>query len=161
MSEAYVTDGRAENFKVDLIRLARRRLPVLCVVAVAVLAISVLFTVFSAGVIAWAQGTAFGPSALPAPTGAFGVGRVTVHWTDTSRVEPLAADRRHRELMVDVWYPADPMAGQVAAYLDPSVFEQPQTAARRELLAKSGKVPGTKREREEARNVHQFPAGGR
>src|SRR2546423_8441559 len=97
---------------------------------VAVLAISVLFTVFFAGVTACAQGTAFGPGALPAPTGAFGVGRVTVHWTDRSRVEPLAADRRHRELMVDVWYPADAMPRQAAAYLDPSVFEQPQTAER-------------------------------
>src|SRR5256714_1749996 len=97
---------------------------------VAVLAISVLFTVFFAGVTACAQGTAFGPGALPAPTGAFGVGRVTVHWPDRSRVEPLAADRRHRELMVDVWYPAEPRAGPAAAYLEPSVFEQQQTAER-------------------------------
>src|SRR5690242_18064299 len=92
--------------------------------------ISVLFSFFFAGLTAYAQGTALEPSALPPPTGTFKVGRVTAHWTDTSRVESLAADRRYRELMVDVWYPADPMTGPAAAYLDSSVFEQPQTAER-------------------------------
>ncbi|HKC64184.1 MAG TPA: 6-pyruvoyl-tetrahydropterin synthase-related protein [Pyrinomonadaceae bacterium] len=40
MSEAIVTNGRVEDFKSDLSSLVRRRLPVLCVIAVAVLAIS-------------------------------------------------------------------------------------------------------------------------
>ena len=55
---------------------------------------------------------------------------MTVHWTDTSRVEPLALDRRNRELMVDVWYPADSVAGPAAEYLDRSAFDQPQSAER-------------------------------
>jgi len=58
------------------------------------------------------------------------VGRVTVHWTDRSRVEPLAPDRSPRELVVDVWYPADSAAGPAAEYLDPSAFEQPFSAER-------------------------------
>ena len=72
----------------------------------------------------------FGTSTLPSPTGPFGVGRVTVHWTDRSRVEPLAPDRGPRELMVDVWYPADAAAGPVAPYLDASAFDQPQSVER-------------------------------
>jgi hypothetical protein len=31
---------------------------------------------------------------LPAPRGDFKVGRVTVHWIDTSRIEPLPTDRK-------------------------------------------------------------------
>jgi predicted dienelactone hydrolase len=44
---------------------------------------------------------------LPASTGPFGVGRVTFHWIDKSRSEPLSEADRSRELMVDIWYPAD------------------------------------------------------
>lgn len=44
---------------------------------------------------------------LPAPSGPFSVGRVTYALVDLSRPEPLAhQDQAHRELMVDVWYPA-------------------------------------------------------
>lgn len=44
---------------------------------------------------------------LPAPSGPFAVGRVTFHWTDVSRPEPLSAQAgAHREVMVYVWYPA-------------------------------------------------------
>lgn len=96
----------------------------------AVLTMAVVFHVFPAGVSAYAQGTTARPGALPPPTGPFAVGKVTVHWTDTSRVEPLAAERRNRELMVDVWYPADSAAGPAAKYFNPSAFEQPQSAER-------------------------------
>jgi hypothetical protein len=75
------------------------------------------------------------------------VGRVTVHWSDRSRVEPLELDRGPRELMVDVWYPADAAAGPVAEYLDSSAFDQPRsTEALKGLLrtaydaVKSGRV---------------------
>src|SRR5687768_12958305 len=60
---------------------------------------------------------------LPSPTGAFGVGRVTFHWIDGSRAEPLAKGR-HRELMVDVWYPAEGRTGPRAEYLDAGAFER-------------------------------------
>lgn len=67
---------------------------------------------------------------LPKPTGSFAVGRVTVHWTDRSRTEPLSPDRAPRELMVDVWYPSDAASGPTAEYLDRSAFERPATAER-------------------------------
>jgi dienelactone hydrolase len=48
---------------------------------------------------------------LPAPTGPFGIGTRTYHWTDTSRPELLAADPDGlRELIAQVWYPAHPDA---------------------------------------------------
>jgi hypothetical protein len=44
---------------------------------------------------------------LPAPGGQFPVGRVTYHWTDPSRLEPLSLRAgAHREIVVYVWYPA-------------------------------------------------------
>jgi hypothetical protein len=58
-----------------------------------------------------AQPTSAGLGTLPAPTGRFGIGRVTVLWTDPSRIEPLAPRLKHRELMVNIWYPADPRPG--------------------------------------------------
>src|SRR5260370_42058984 len=98
-------------------------------VRVGVLIMAVACQFPRAGLPANGQATSGGLGALPPPTGPFGVGRVTVHWTDTSRVEPLAADRAYRELMVDVWYPADSAAGPAAEYLDPSAFDKPQSAA--------------------------------
>jgi hypothetical protein len=43
---------------------------------------------------------------LPAPTGAFPVGTVSLHLVDRSRANPWAASPPYRELMVSVWYPA-------------------------------------------------------
>jgi hypothetical protein len=43
---------------------------------------------------------------LPDPGGPFPIGRETIHLVDGSRIEPLSADRRFREVMIDVWYPA-------------------------------------------------------
>ena len=99
-------------------------------ILLAALTMAVICQFPSAGFAADDPAASAGPGALPAPTGRFGVGRVTVHWTDTSRVEPLAADRARRELMVDVWYPADSAAEPDAQYLDPSAFDQPQSAQR-------------------------------
>src|SRR5260370_11812162 len=96
----------------------------------AVLTMAVICEVPGEGLAEDSQGPGAGRGALTPPTGPFGVGRVTVHWTDTSRVEPLSADRGYRELMVDVWYLADSAAGPAAEYLDPSAFDQPQSAKR-------------------------------
>jgi predicted dienelactone hydrolase len=56
---------------------------------------------------------------FPRPTGPFGIGTLTYHWVDADRPEPVTAqpgDRR--ELMVQVWYPADAgTAAPRAAYL--------------------------------------------
>ncbi|MBB3113941.1 putative dienelactone hydrolase [Paenibacillus phyllosphaerae] len=45
---------------------------------------------------------------LPAPTGIYPVGTQTFQWTDMGRKDPYAADPgENRELLVQVWYPAD------------------------------------------------------
>jgi predicted dienelactone hydrolase len=49
---------------------------------------------------------------LPSPTGPYAVGTTTFEWTDESRAEifsPDPADRR--DLLVQVWYPAEDVAG--------------------------------------------------
>jgi hypothetical protein len=61
---------------------------------------------------------------LPSPTGRFAIGRVTLHWTDSSRVEPLSAEHRNRELTLDVWYPAEPQSGPRAPYMDAAAFQR-------------------------------------
>lgn len=43
---------------------------------------------------------------LPAPTSRRPVGTVDLHLVDRDRDDPLAPDRRPRELMVQLWYPA-------------------------------------------------------
>ena len=41
------------------------------------------------------------------PTGPYEIGTMTYHWVDTSRMEVFNADAKtHRELMVQIWYPA-------------------------------------------------------
>ena len=56
---------------------------------------------------------------LPRPTGPYAVGRVSYDWIDTTRPEVLAkAPNTHREIIVDVWYPAAPLLGaSTAPYL--------------------------------------------
>jgi predicted dienelactone hydrolase len=59
---------------------------------------------------------ATGGRELPAPTGKLSVGRVAFFWTDDSRPELQTEDEDdHRELRVDVWYPAEPPEGATAA----------------------------------------------
>lgn len=50
---------------------------------------------------------------MPEPPGPYQIGTVTYHWVDDSRVESYGDDAgtRPRELMVQLWYPADPPAG--------------------------------------------------
>ena len=46
--------------------------------------------------------------ALPRPSGAYAIGSGTYHWIDASRPEVFSnAPRTTRELMVQIWYPAD------------------------------------------------------
>src|SRR6266568_562936 len=55
---------------------------------------------------------------LPAPTGPYGVGRIILHWQDTSRPEVLSsASNAKRELVVWIWYPAT-AKGPSAPYID-------------------------------------------
>ncbi|MEU8687892.1 Tat pathway signal protein [Streptomyces sp. NPDC048665] len=43
---------------------------------------------------------------LPVPSGRYGVGAVPLHLVDRSRPDPWKAGRKHRELMITVYYPA-------------------------------------------------------
>ena len=53
---------------------------------------------------------------LPRPTGPSAVGRAILYWKDPSRQEVLSDDPGDkRELMVDLWYPAQPQAGSPSA----------------------------------------------
>jgi predicted dienelactone hydrolase len=46
---------------------------------------------------------------FPRPSVPYAVGTVTYHWVDAARPEIFTADPNdHRELMVQVWYPAQP-----------------------------------------------------
>jgi pimeloyl-ACP methyl ester carboxylesterase len=72
---------------------------------------------------AMAEPTSDGIASLPPPSGPFAIGKVTVLWTDPSRIEPLEPNHKSRELMVDIWYPADPSAEATAEYLDFTAFE--------------------------------------
>jgi pimeloyl-ACP methyl ester carboxylesterase len=72
---------------------------------------SILFSVAP-----WATGDEI---ALPPPTGPSAVGRTVYHWIDSSRLEALSDQKSaHRELLVYIWYPAEPQANtEKAAYL--------------------------------------------
>ena len=52
---------------------------------------------------------------LPAPTGGEPIGTVSLHLVDPSRLDPWAPTRRPRELMVQLWYPAQHERGYPAA----------------------------------------------
>jgi hypothetical protein len=53
---------------------------------------------------------------IPAPTGPYQVGRTTRSWVDDTRDESNTDDPNdHRELVVRIWYPAEPAAGAVPA----------------------------------------------
>lgn len=70
------------------------------------------FTALGVGVAGMAAAVAL-PVAVPAytfprPGGPYAIGTLTYHWTDTDRPEILSADPDdHRELMVQIWYPAE------------------------------------------------------
>jgi predicted dienelactone hydrolase len=70
-------------------------------------------------------------SNLPSPTGPYAVGTLTRHWVDQDRREIFAGPHAGpRELMVQVWYPADPVrTGPLAPYVD-----DPRTLERLALL---------------------------
>ncbi|GAA3179091.1 alpha/beta hydrolase [Nonomuraea roseoviolacea subsp. carminata] len=61
--------------------------------------------------------------ALPRPTGPHPVGRSTLHLVDSSRPDPWVPDRKARELMVSVWYPARKATGRPAPYVTPQESE--------------------------------------
>jgi predicted dienelactone hydrolase len=49
---------------------------------------------------------------FPRPSGPYQIGTVTYHWIDAARAETFTDDQTdHRELMVQIWYPAEPASG--------------------------------------------------
>jgi predicted dienelactone hydrolase len=65
--------------------------------------------------------TIFPVFTFPGLTGPYQVASVTYHWVDASRTETLSSNQLdRRELMVQVWYPADPAPGAPWAAYRPS-----------------------------------------
>jgi hypothetical protein len=60
---------------------------------------------------------------LPQPTGSHSVGATSIHLNDVSRCDPWVPEATSRELMVSLWYPAQPLSGQRAQYLTPTESE--------------------------------------
>ncbi len=56
-----------------------------------------------------------GPGELLAPTGPLLVGRTSYHWVDDASKLPDADERAKREVMVHVWYPAEPSRADATA----------------------------------------------
>ncbi|MGW7007893.1 alpha/beta hydrolase family protein [Streptomyces sp. NPDC054933] len=69
--------------------------------------------------------------ALPAPTGPYPVGTVSLHLVDGSRPDPVAGPGHHRELMASFWYPARDVRRYPLASWTP-------TAVLRALLTSAG-----------------------
>ena len=67
---------------------------------------------------------------LPTPPGPYAVGSVLYDWTDTTRAETYSSDpNAKRELMVQIWYPAQPAAeAKTIPFLDNSDVALPAFA---------------------------------
>ncbi|WP_033400035.1 alpha/beta hydrolase family protein [Actinokineospora enzanensis] len=67
---------------------------------------------------------------LPAPTGPYPLGTVSLHLIDRTRVDPWQASRPTRELMIQLWYPTLATPGHpYAPWMSPgaaALFEQAQ-----------------------------------
>jgi predicted dienelactone hydrolase len=87
---------------------------------------------------------------IPAPSGPFSVGRVSYDWVDQSRSEGLSkVPNARREIMVDVWYPADArLTAAFASYFPHAAQIDKSSAAEAEsnnwgalwMMVASGKV---------------------
>ena len=62
---------------------------------------------------------------FPKPSGPYGIGTLTYHWVDPGRPEAFTADpNAHRELMVQIWYPAkvDPSSSRAPYVPNPGAL---------------------------------------
>jgi pimeloyl-ACP methyl ester carboxylesterase len=77
-------------------------------------------TTMLAGVLLIAQSAQSAQNPLPKPSGPHEIGRLSMHWTDTTRaeLETLAPDDK-RELMVHIFYPVNTAASQPRAVYVP------------------------------------------
>jgi len=72
---------------------------------------------------------------FPPPHGPYRIGTLTYHWVDTSRPEVLSEPSAHRELMVQIWYPArDETSSARAPYVEDADALAPG-------LARLGRLP--------------------
>jgi predicted dienelactone hydrolase len=102
---------------VTTVRTGGRRRWVRRVLA-AILAVALAVLILAGGYVGYVAYRHTGPVTLPAPTGAYRVGRVMFDWTDSTRTDPLAPHPgTARELSVWLWYPAPPdTTGKPAPY---------------------------------------------
>ena len=74
---------------------------------------------FSSSSVSSRQNASAAEIVLPTPTGSYRVGRASFHGIDKSRPEPFTEDPSdHREVLFQIWYPAEPGGGTVAPYVD-------------------------------------------
>jgi hypothetical protein len=75
------------------------------------------------GYVGWVLVERSRPVDLPTPTGEFRVGRTSVEWTDSSRVDPFAPKAgTPRRLAVWIWYPAEATATGARADYAPDLW---------------------------------------
>jgi hypothetical protein len=93
-----------------------------------VTAILILAVVFFGSVIAFFLHTASIQWHFPTPGGRYKIGVTDFAVTDTSRIDPFAADsKKKRELLLWIWYPCEPVPGAVPLKYGekaPGVFPQ-------------------------------------
>lgn len=74
---------------------------------------------FSSNSVSSRQNASAAEIVLPTPTGSYRVGRASFHGIDESRLEPFTEDPSdHREVLFQIWYPAESTGGTVAPYVD-------------------------------------------
>jgi len=106
------------------------------------------------------------PIELPAPHGPYAVGTVTYHWLDDERHDLLDPRERH-QLIVQLWYPADPATGDERAEYFPNLEsfrlglatlegDRPARDAKRFAACERVVVPATKGSRV-AREIEKLP----
>ncbi|AXB41221.1 alpha/beta hydrolase family protein [Amycolatopsis albispora] len=120
------------------------------------LATSLAALMFAGAFAATGTASAAGELVLPAPTGPAAVGRSTLHLTDHSRRDPWVPERP-RELMVSLYYPAQPGTGSPARYLSTEEARLLLEMQHREDLVSPRKLSET---RTNARD-HARPVPGR
>jgi Platelet-activating factor acetylhydrolase, isoform II len=74
-------------------------------------------------------------SVLPMPSGSYAIGRQSFHLTDVTRADPFSpAPAHHRDMMIHIWYPAQPKTGaELSPYL-PEARKLDRDATARQAL---------------------------
>jgi hypothetical protein len=88
---------------------------------------------------------------LPSPAGKFNVGTEVFHWIDHTRIDTLNGHNGYREVLVQIWYPAQEISNNKSPYiihLDTSFghalyqfYQSIQTNSNRKIAVAKGKFP--------------------